>query len=270
MSKKVFLTVLFILLVSLPTVAQIHTMPKLVDKGDSIDLVKYRVTYTLDFISDPSDRDFVTQDVVRLDIGTKKTKQYSYLLYQTDSLSKEAIEKGKFPHILNKIVPPIVIYKSYPKEGELTMDYRLPSKAPVMTYSETTPQLKWQIKNDKKEIIGFNCQKAEVNYGGRQWTAWFTQEIPIPDGPYKFGGLPGLIMEMVDSQGDYHYTCVGISNVLGNVPMLRWDWKQKQLTKMIWIKLYVNCMQIQNKHLKLSVPLLASQEIQCLIFLIIQ
>ncbi len=230
MSKKL-LSVLMTVLVNIPMLAQIQTMPKLVDKGDSIDLVKYRVTYSLNFISDPNNRDFVTQDIVRLDIGSKRSKQYSYLLYQTDSLSKNAIETGRFPHVLSKIVPPLVIYKALPNIDDMIIDYRLPSKAPVMTYMETIPQMKWQIKPDKKGVIGYNCQKAEVTFGGRRWIAWFTLEIPVSDGPYKFRGLPGLILELQDVEGDYHYKCIGFSHVSNREVMLRWNWNQRPISK---------------------------------------
>ena len=61
--------------------------------------------------------------------------------------------------------------------------------------------IKWKIQsNDKETILGYKAQKAVCEFGGRNWTAWFTNEIPIMDGPYKFSGLPGLIIQMYDSK----------------------------------------------------------------------
>ncbi|MCJ7934914.1 MAG: GLPGLI family protein [Chryseobacterium sp.] len=76
--------------------------------------------------------------------------------------------------------------------------YRLPIK-------ET---LKWKISSEKKKIGMYNSQKAMVTYGGREWTAWFTGDIPINDGPYIFNGLPGLIISVTDSRGDYNFELV--------------------------------------------------------------
>jgi GLPGLI family protein len=38
-------------------------------------------------------------------------------------------------------------------------------------------------------------------------TAWFALDIPISDGPWKFCGLPGLIMEVYD-KGEQQYFCI--------------------------------------------------------------
>jgi GLPGLI family protein len=71
-------------------------------------------------------------------------------------------------------------------------------------YSYTEPMdLKWKIEPETMKIDKYTAQKATTSYGGRNWTAWFTNEIPLSNGPYKFGGLPGLIIKMTDDKGDY-------------------------------------------------------------------
>lgn len=75
-------------------------------------------------------------------------------------------------------------------------------------YSEEK-NFNWTILRDKKLVLGFSCQKAEVSYGGRIWTAWFTSDIPIQDGPYKFCTLPGLILEIYDENKEYQFTFIG-------------------------------------------------------------
>lgn len=74
-------------------------------------------------------------------------------------------------------------------------------------YQEDRP-LKWEISDITEKQNGYSAQKAVANFGGRVWTAWFTKEITISDGPYKFSGLPGLIVKLEDDKGDYKFDLV--------------------------------------------------------------
>ncbi len=76
-------------------------------------------------------------------------------------------------------------------------------------YDDT--KIDWILSNDKREIAGFTCQKATAFAFGRQWIAWFTSEIPISDGPYKFRGLPGLIIEVFDDKKYFMFSLVKYS-----------------------------------------------------------
>ncbi|MDY6994280.1 MAG: GLPGLI family protein, partial [Pseudomonadota bacterium] len=66
--------------------------------------------------------------------------------------------------------------------------------------SEKTGSIEWVIKNEYKKIGAFNVQKALTQFRGRKYTAWFSVEIPISAGPWKFHGLPGLILEIQDEE----------------------------------------------------------------------
>lgn len=87
-------------------------------------------------------------------------------------------------------------------------------------------QLNWKILPETAVIANFNCQKAEVEYGGRNWSAWFTKEIPVPEGPYYFHGLPGLILQIQDDQDDYVFTATEIKDLANNSLYAREDGKQ--------------------------------------------
>lgn len=73
------------------------------------------------------------------------------------------------------------------------------STIPCILY-ESTGIIEWEIQEEFKNIGKLNSQKAIASFRGRNYTAWFTTEIPIEIGPWKFHGLPGLILEIVDSE----------------------------------------------------------------------
>ncbi|WP_129583027.1 GLPGLI family protein [Flavobacterium cyanobacteriorum] len=73
------------------------------------------------------------------------------------------------------------------------------------SYSEPA-NLKWEILKETKQIGQYKARQAKCKAYGRQWFAWFTSEIPLNYGPYKFSGLPGLILELHDSQNQFSFS----------------------------------------------------------------
>lgn len=71
----------------------------------------------------------------------------------------------------------------------------------------------WQMQEGTKKVLEYECQKATCHFKGRDYTAWFTLDIPINDGPYKFYGLPGLILMIEDSEGMFRFNAVGIEQL---------------------------------------------------------
>ena len=86
------------------------------------------------------------------------------------------------------------------------------------SYEETAP-MSWKILPDAVKIGEYKTQKAETNFGGRIWYAWFTMELPYQDGPYKFCGLPGLIVKLQDEKGDYSFDLMQVKK-LSELPSL--------------------------------------------------
>jgi len=77
----------------------------------------------------------------------------------------------------------------------------------ILTYKE--PLIKnWKLSNETKIINTINCKKAEIAFKGRNWIAWYSPEIPLPYGPYKFSGLPGLIVKITDDKEEYDFELV--------------------------------------------------------------
>ena len=72
---------------------------------------------------------------------------------------------------------------------------------------------KWKISPETKMIGNLKVQKATTSWGGRNWEAWFAAEIPFQEGPYKFNGLPGLIVEISDDKNNYQFKLVKSENI---------------------------------------------------------
>lgn len=87
-------------------------------------------------------------------------------------------------------------------------------------YEQNLSMKEWELKDEYRELLGFRCQKAVTRYAGRVYIAWFTEEIPISDGPYVFNGLPGLIVEISDEESYFNFSLVGIQNRVMNLEEL--------------------------------------------------
>lgn len=67
----------------------------------------------------------------------------------------------------------------------------------VFLVYDVLPKMNWErIENETKTILGYVCKKAKVKFRGTNLTAYYTEEIPYSFGPWKFDGLPGLILEI--------------------------------------------------------------------------
>ncbi len=77
-------------------------------------------------------------------------------------------------------------------------------------YEEPAGFLSWTIVPATATIAGYACQRATTTFGGRQWEAWFAREMPVSDGPYKFAGLPGLLIRVSDARQHYVYELLSL------------------------------------------------------------
>ena len=86
-------------------------------------------------------------------------------------------------------------------------------------YTEPWPLMQWTLESEKQTICGYQCQRATCHWRGRDYEAWFTSAIPLKSGPWKFGGLPGLIMKIYDTKHLYTWEAVSVEN--GSFPILQ-------------------------------------------------
>lgn len=186
-------------------------------------LCSYKYVKQLDTITGRTN-----DDLIYLQVGTKCSKSFSYYTFQCDSLKstpqgekrfkqlfKEAYEKGGAKEVI-KTVPnrrsTMYVFKNYP-EGTITvLDNILGS---YYIYNDNLELQDWTFNIDSvKTILGHQCQIATCDFRGRHWTAWFAVDIPISDGPWKFRGLPGLIMEVYDRNYQHHFCLNGLQGTV--------------------------------------------------------
>ena len=157
-----------------------------------------RFTYSYKFVVDTLKKDAITDEIVVLDFSNNDNKSVFTSLKHiiSDSIMTEKSKKGitSFPDTSTKVR--YVVEKKH-KENSIyfyTPDHMID---PVLKVKDDR-NLNWKITNDQENIHGYKAQKATTFFAGRYWTAWYTNEIPISDGPYKFRGLPGLILRISD------------------------------------------------------------------------
>lgn len=208
MKNRIFILV-FILLCSASAFSQNYVDP---EYCKVLDTSRYVITYEAMMTKDSLKPDEKEYDMIILEIGNNLSRSYSYHLFQYDSLCKTYADKGNsYPSSPDSPTMPIDVYK-YFFENKMVVLHRTPFTGPVIQYSEERNLFNWEISDERKDIIGFVCTKATCEFRGRSWSVWFTTELPVSDGPWKFNGLPGLILKAEDDRGHYSFVCCGITN----------------------------------------------------------
>lgn len=77
----------------------------------------------------------------------------------------------------------------------------------------------WEFMDEFKEILGYKCQKAKLSFRGRDYFAFYTNELPFQNGPWKFSGLPGLILEIKSTDDFFKIEAFEI-NLFNNVSVI--------------------------------------------------
>lgn len=167
-----------------------------------------RFVYQVTMKPDAENKTEIKTENAYLDISQDKSTFYSENRLKRDSIMQKAFQGGGGRASINRdqmeglrtninytVEKDKASQKTYLKD-RIGRD--------VYSYEEDRP-MTWKISPETRKIGEYKVQKAETNFAGRQWTAWFTTDLPYQDGPYKFGGLPGLIVKIEDDKGDYSF-----------------------------------------------------------------
>jgi GLPGLI family protein len=103
-----------------------------------------------------------------------------------------------------------MLYKDYTKDTLFLNDLIMNK---MICIGEKINKIEWIIDNDlKKVILGKNCISAKTNFRGRTYIAFFTTDIRgISTGPWKFDGLPGIILSVKSEDGYVSFEAVKMS-----------------------------------------------------------
>lgn len=170
--------------------------------GCSVFAQTNRFFYEYKFVPDSTNKAEVKTEMMLLDIDKNGSSYYSRQKFVADSTIKADIEKqlrstpgnininrkGDTGQVSYKVTKEYPDFKTYLFTSVSMDNYKI--------LEDKKPE--WKILPEKQKIGEYNAQKATTNFGGRQWTAWFSTDIPFQDGPYKFYGLPGLIVKIED------------------------------------------------------------------------
>lgn len=199
-----------------------ETCSRIIDRATPVDTARYKVTYSLKYKFHPDQRD-AYNDTRIVQIGKHSVKDYSDIINYFDSLATEQVRRGaeSYSNVSGNPWPLEIIR---PIRGEKAdLKYRLSISA-FFVYPDSVPSLEWNFSDEETDsIMGYDCRKATVEFAGRRYTAWFTPEIPLPFGPYKFGGLPGLILKLEDAERQYIWEAMGFER--DNAPIMEYTYR---------------------------------------------
>ena len=210
MNNKPLLILTILILQSVSVMAQLRD-----EDYKTIDTARLLVLYDLTFVEDSTRTDLPRRETMMLLIGKKLSLFKSYNCYRADLMMRQKEKDGLLQEWFESSASKdfahrfmYEIFKNYPNE-ELTWTEHL-FLTGSFRYNEPMELFRWETHEDTMEIQGYVAQKATCSYGGRQWVAWFTDELPFNDGPYKFNGLPGLILKVADTRNHYCFDFVSV------------------------------------------------------------
>ena len=170
------------------------------------DITKLSVTYEVRYqkVEEVAKRE---KDLMRLDIG-EHSSQYI-------SIIGEFLTKNKSDIMAKRIKDPYAgyttlrdeVFKNTPNEGYLRFVH-MPGW--VSCREKIEGLFDWQLLDGDSIVCGYPCHRATTTFRGRSWTVWYTLDLPYSDGPWKFCGLPGLVLYAYDSEDKFRFNCIGI------------------------------------------------------------
>lgn len=198
------------------TVLTVSAKPNKKDENKVIDKLKYTITYRTKSVRDTTKTDSegrydYENDDMQLEVGEKVSYFYSATYRAYEEELRKSVDANNIAIPTSTSARGSIsmdFYRNYPTGKSTYLDKVIREKFRI---TEPLEQPQWDIIADStKQILNYDCQMARCTFKGRTWTAWFTADIPLDNGPWKLCGLPGLILRAYDSKQQYIFDCVGM------------------------------------------------------------
>ena len=179
--------------------ALVSVLP-LAAQTEANDTAQFVVVYDYECrTQDRKGEDVTDKMQVAVQVGRLLTKSMPFSDYMKSTGSEEAYIELAYEEALMHMP---TVWVGLPAGHTTVREYIFPN-----TYegSEKTPEIAWTLTDDTITVSGFLCQKATATFRGVEWHVCYTDEVPSSAGPWRLGGLPGLI---VRAESDAHTFCL--------------------------------------------------------------
>lgn len=196
-----------------------------------VDKTNYLVVYDYWFLRNPGNPKSAKRGITFLEIGNHYNRFGDLYKQRYDSIIDENFKghipdsemMGIMPGVMKRITFDENILMDREKGEEIVQ--RTAGSTQKYQYTEPIPELTWEMVEGDTIIAGYNCKKAITSLFGRDYEAWYAPEIPLPFGPYKFNGLPGLIFRVMDTNEQYVFRLNGLEQTKYYRPIYLWTKK---------------------------------------------
>ncbi len=184
----------------------------------------YRVWYSYQYKTDIHSEEYRGDMDMKVDVSNGKVVWYSEKTYLKDSLMRLAF--GEDGEIINQEIYNEMVDHPGTGDGIVTfLDFNrrklTQCRKHTWVYINGDADLEmpqWEITDETTvSRDGYNVRKAVADYMGREWTVWYTEEIPLPYGPWLFHGLPGLVIMAADSEELFIFRYMGMEEIDSSV-----------------------------------------------------
>ena len=221
----------------------------------TIDITFLKCEYDTNYYTDTIIRDkgITMPEVFILEVGTKVSKYYSKKTDAYERMRSDPNAYAAYSKLLKAEKPDfsvlparhgtLVIYNNYP-EGKRTIHDAIFFDYYVFE-DDNLPQQWTMIADSVKTILGHTCRKASCSYRGRNYEAWYAIDLPVNAGPWKFSGLPGLIMSVQDTKGHYTIEIKGLMKAKEPIEYIEYsNRKYSQTDRKTFLKTNAKSLQI--------------------------
>ena len=155
----------------------------------------------------------VTNDIIRLNSEKGYFSCVSENTYQKDLVQDSLVQTGLDPYTIVAMTRDMARGQSTRIFTDLAGNTRTVYEYPMtqIHYEEPLPAVTWELSDEVKEVNGIPSKQARGKLYGREWIVSYATDVPLPVGPWKLTGLPGLVTEAVTTDSLYHFTLISFA-----------------------------------------------------------